>query len=423
MSCARWRSGCPALLWVLALAGGPACGPGESPAEPGPAGGDDGNGDPGEHADEVTLSPEALRAEGIVIERAALRELRPTFRVPARVAFNGDRMAHVGSPVRGRAAELLVKLGDEVEQGAALLVIDSPELGEAQSDYLQKRSAAETAVPAVDLARNAYERGKALHENQQGLALTEVQKREAELRAAQATLRAAETAEQAARNRLLLLGMTEEAAGRLDETSQIDPRITVRAPIAGQVIEREVTLGELVNPEREALLVLADLSHLWILADVPETRLREVAVGAWACVLLGTTEGHECAGQVAWISPAVDPETRTVRVRIEASDRHDELRPGVFAQAEIASTAEEGALQRVLAVPDSALQLVEGQTSIFVPVAGEPGTFARRKVLVGRAVGGFVPLHSGLAEGEEYVARGAFILKAELGKGSAEHDH
>lgn len=387
-----------------------------------------------EHADEVSLSPAAIEAEGLVLERAALHTLRPSLRVPARIAFNSARMAHVGSPVRGRVAELLADLGSEVQQGDALLVIDSPELGEAQSDYLQKWSAVLTASPAVDLARNAYERGKTLYEANQGLALTEVQRREAELRVAQGTQRAAETAQQAAGNRLLLLGMTSETIDLLRETGAIDPRYTVRAPLAGQVIEREVTLGELVNPDREALLVLADLSHLWVLADVPDGRLAEVRIGAAARVHLGASEDHWCEGTVAYISPEVDPATRTVRVRIEAKDRHPELRPGVFAQAEIERFEGDGeghgdghdpsdTHAPVLAVPQSALQLVEGSKSIFVAVPGEPGTFARRVVFTGKTVGGYVEIHSGLSAGEEVVVRGAFLLKAELGKASAEHQH
>ncbi len=377
-----------------------------------------------EHADEVTLSPAALEAEGLVLERAALRTLRPSLRVPARIAFNSARMAHVGSPVRGRVAALLADLGSEVQQGDALLVIDSPELGAAQSDYLREWSAVLTASPAVDLARNAYERGKALYEQNQGLALTEVQRREAELRVAQGAQRAAETAQQAAGNRLLLLGMSSAAIDHLRETGAIDPRYTVRAPLAGQVIEREVTLGELVNPDREALLVLADLSHLWVLADVPDGRLAEVRIGAAARVHLGASEDHWCEGTVAYLSPEVDPATRTVRVRIEAKDRHPELRPGVFAQAVIETVSSDGAeLAPVLAVPLSALQLVEGASSVFVAVPGEPGTFARRAVLTGKEVDGFVAIHSGLAAGEEVVVRGAFLLKAELGKASAEHQH
>jgi cobalt-zinc-cadmium efflux system membrane fusion protein len=377
-----------------------------------------------EHAGEVSLAPETLREQDIALERATRRVLRPTFLVPAQVAFNQEAMAHVGCPVAGRVVELSVKLGDPVQKGDVLLVVESPDLGAAQSDYLVKRSAVETAGPAVELAQQAWERGKRLHEESQGLALSEVQQREGELRAAQAVREAARTTAQAAAHRLSLLGMGETDLARLEQSGAIDPRFRVRAPIDGQVIEREVTLGHLVGPEREALLVLADVSRSWVLADVPEARLGELAVGAPARVLLGAAQEHWCEGQVTYLSPALDPTTRSMRVRIEALDQHAELRPGVFAQVEIEATRPGGAeAESVVVVPESALQRIDGEPAVFVPVPGEPGTFARRGLRVGRAVGGFVPVLAGLAEGEEFVARGSFLLKAELGKSGAEHEH
>ena len=373
--------------------------------------------------DEVRLTAETIAINGIRVEQAAKHELRPTFRAPAHVAFNKDGMAHVGSPVKGRVAELGVKLGDEVQKGSVLLVIESPELGEAQSEYLQKRSAAQTVIPSVELAKSAYERGKGLYEQTQGIPLTEVQKREAEYRAAQAALQAAKSAEQAAENKLHLLGMRQDAVQRLGESGEIDAHFTVRAPIDGQVIEREVTLGELVGPDREALLVLADVSKLWVLADVPETKIRDVVVGAPARVLLGVEQEHWCEGLVAFISPALDPGTRSVRVRIEVADRHSEFRPGVFAQAEITSAVGGGAtVAKVIAVPESAIQMVEGERVVFVPLAGAEGTFVKRVLRTGPIVGGMVPVLSGLQDGESYVSAGSFILKAELTKGSAAHD-
>ncbi|MBI5434002.1 MAG: efflux RND transporter periplasmic adaptor subunit [Planctomycetes bacterium] len=431
------RSLCAWLALALAL-GAPACSDGGKPDEHAhaegdahdrdaaePAGGEHGA---AEHADDVTLTPEALAANGVRIELAEARLLRPTFRVPAQIAFNRDGMAHVGSPVKGRVSELFVKLGDEVLKGAPLLSIESSELGEAQSDLLQKRSAARTTRPAVELAKNAYERAKGLYEQTQGLPLTEVQKREGEFRAAEAAREAADTAEQAAENKLHLLGMSQAEVDHLTTTGEIDPRFAVRAPIAGQVIEREVTLGELVGPDRDTLLVLADISKLWILADVPEAKLHTTAVGARALVLLGAEQdpkqSHWCEGRVTFISPALDPGTRSVRVRIEALDRHPELRPGVFAQAEITAHVEGSEPAKpVLAVPDAAVQTVEGETAVFVPVPGEPGTFAKRVVRVGASVGGMLPVFAGLAWGEAYVAEGSFILKAELGKAGAEHRH
>lgn len=192
----------------------------------------------------------------------------------------------------------------------------------------------------------------------------------------------------------------------------------------GRVVEREVTLGELVSPENEALNVIADTTTLWVLADVPEARLQEVVLGAGAWLTSGAVNGHEHEGAVSYISPMVDPRTRTAEVRIEVHCEHGALWPGMFAQVEIAvSDPTNPGPAPVVAVPEEAVQTVEGLPSVFVPVAGEPNTFARRPVTIGKAVAGLVPVYSGLAEGEAFVAAGSFILKAELGKAGAEHQH
>ena len=376
------------------------------------------------HADEVKLTAEAIERYGVKVQPAQLWALKPTFVAPARVGFNTEAMAHVGSPLRGRAVELKVRLGDTVKRGDALLVVESPELGEAQNDFFQKRIAAQSASPAVDLARVAWERAKALLEQSQGISLTEVQKREAEYKAAVASQRAAEAAVVGSENRLHLLGMSQASVEELAKTGEISPRYTVHAPIDGQVVQREVTLGELVSPDREALLVLADTSTLWVLADVPEARLHEIAVGAKSWVAVGTTGARRFEGQVAFVAPLVDATTRTAQVRIEVPAAALTLKPGMFAQVEIVATdpANPEAAPMV-AVPDEAVQTVEGGPAVFVPVKGEPNTFAKRAVTVGPSVGGLVPILGGLVEGEEFVVAGTFILKAELGKGSAAHEH
>lgn len=379
------------------------------------------------HADEVTLTAEAIDRYGVRVQAAQLGVLKPTITAPARVAFNTEAMAHVGSPLRGRAVDIRVRLGDMVKRGDTLLLVESPELGEAQADYFQKRITAQTAVPSVDLAMVAWERAKGLYEQSQGISLTEVQKREAEYRSAVAAQRAAEAAVVGYENRLHLLGMTQAAVEELAKTGEIAPRYTLHAPIDGQVVEREVTLGELVSPDREALLVLADATTLWVLADVPEARLHEVAAGAPAQVVIGATSRagqRSFEGRVAFVAPLISAGTRTAQVRIEVPSDSLALKPGMFAQVEIATsdpTKKDPA--PIVAVPDEAIQTVEGSPAVFVPVKGEPGTFAKRAVTVGPAVGGLVPILSGLIEGEEFVASGTFILKAELGKGSAAHEH
>jgi len=403
--------------------------PHAAPARPPAAGHADDHADDhaDEHADEVVLTSDAIERYGIRVEPARARVLTPTITAPARVGFNTEAMAHVGSPLRGRVVEVKVRVGDAVALGQELLVIESPELGEAQAEYLQRRVAVQTAGPAVDLSRVAWERAKNLYEQSQGISLTEVQRREAEYKSVVAALKAAESAATAAANRLHLLGMTHVAIETLAATGEVVPRYSIHAAIDGLVVQREVTLGELVSPDREYLMVLADATKLWVLADVPEATLAEVHPGAKAWISVGSVRSDvekRFEGTVAFLSPMVDPTTRTAQVRIEVPVTELSLRPGMFAQAEIVTTNPNAPVAAaVVAIPEGAVQTVEGSPAVFVPVADEPGTFQKRVVRVGRQVGGFLPVHSGLAEGEIFVSAGTFILKAELGKGAAKHEH
>ncbi len=375
---------------------------------------------------QIVIQPAAVKAFGVKLEAAALRTLAPSFTAPARVAYNTERLAHIGSAVVGRVASLPVRQGDAVEQGATLLVVDSPELGEAQSDYLQKRTMARAAAPIVELSKSAAERAKKLYDESEGISLTEVQKRLADLQSAESALLNARAATTGAANRLGLLGMTEAEIKTLDETGVIMPQYTVRAPIAGHVIRRDVTLGELVGPDRDSLMIVADTRRLWVLVDVPEMRLRDVAVGSTARITVAAFPGESFEGAVSFISADLNEGTRTAQVRVEVDNARGMLRPGLFAQAEIiaASNAAEGAASKgALAVPESAIQVIEGKPVVFVPFTEKPNTFLKRPVTVGAAVGGMLPVLFGLREGESIVTAGTFILKAELGKSSAKHEH
>lgn len=383
----------------------------------GKAGGD-GHGEG--HTDEVTLTAEAAIRYGVVVGLARKQAMVSGFAAPARVAFNADAMAHVGSSVTGRVRELGVKLGDAVKRGDVLAVVDSPELGEAQSDFLLKRSAAETARPAVKFAQDAYDRARLLQEESQGVAVAEVQRREGELRSAEGALATARAAATAAENKLHLYGMTQEAVATLLASGEIAPQYRVVAPIDGEVIEREVTLGELVRPDREELMVIADLRTVWVVADVPEVRMAEVRKGSGARLEMVALRGKVLEGTVTYVAPVLDANTRSARVRIEVRDEGGVLRPGMFGQATIVPAA---GGEAVLAIPEAAVQNVEGGAAVFVPVEGEPGTFAKRAVSVGTPVGGMVEVFKGLEDGERLVVSGSFILKAELGKAGAAHEH
>lgn len=375
----------------------------------------------GGHEDEVKLTPEAIRRNGIRVAQAKSQVLKGAILVPARVAYNAEQVAHISSTVTGRAVEIKARLGDTVAKGDVLMIVDSPELGEAQSDYLQKKAAVEVVRPAFDLAKEAYERAQKLFDQSQGISLTEVQSRKAEYLAAAGNIVAAEAATKAAINKLHLWGMDESAFQALVQLGQIHPAYAIRSPIAGQVIERETTLGERVSPDKERLMVIADLSTVWVLADVPESKLGEVAVGSSVQIQVSALGGQNFEGSVSYIAPELDPATRTARVRIEVKNPDMKLRPGMFAQAMIAIGVAGG--EPVVTIAEEAVQTVEGEPAVFVPVESEPNTFAKRAVGVGGPIDGKVPVFAGLKDGEKYVASGSFILKAELGKAGAAHEH
>lgn len=366
-----------------------------------------GHGGEGEHADEAKLTPEAIERYGIKVEAAKKQPLLGTFTAAARVSYNTEAIAHVGSPVSGRISEIPARLGDTVKKGDVLLIIESPEMGEVQSDFRSKRA-------AVQAARSSYERASKLLKESQGIALTEVQKREVELKSAEAAASAAEST-------LRLFGFTPQAIESLAKSGNIESRYPVHAPLTGTVVERNAMLGERVGPDRDSLFVVADTSTLWVIADVPEGRLKDVGVGSPVRVKVSAVPGRTFDGAVILVSPNLEQATRTTQVRIEVKEAESMLKPGMFAQAEIASP--EAAAGAMLAVPVEAIQTVEGGPAVFVPVKGEENTFAKRAVSVGPAVGDLVPVLSGLEEGEQVVTGGTFILKAELGKSGAAHEH
>ncbi len=371
--------------------------------------------------DDVALPDGALERYGIDVAPVRAIALTPTLPAPGHLAFPEGAVARVGSAVAGRVVELRVRSGADVVAGEAVLVVESPELGEAQSDYLQKRTVAATAAPSVELARGSFERAKQLYDTVQGIALSDVQRREAELRLLERDREVARSAEAAAFNRLLLLGMSDTSIRELEQTGKIQPRFTIVAPIAGRVVEVAVTLGELVDPAKDRLLVIGDLSTLWAIAEVSESRLAEVALGAPARVRVPALQHSGCEGRVAAVPVTLEASTRTAEVRIEVPNPDGAMLPGMFIQVEIDSSRGGGA--PVLAVPDGAVLTVEGKPSVFIPIEPGGSVFCKHEVEIGVAVGEHIPVLAGLEVGDLVVVAGAFRLKAEHGKSSAQHEH
>jgi RND family efflux transporter MFP subunit len=215
--------------------------------------------------------------------------------------------------------------------------------------------------------------------------------------------------------------MNDQAIYELLKSGKVTPRYVVRTPLSGEVIERSVNLGELVKPEREKLFVVADTSVFWVWADVPEARVPEVAAGESAEIVLATGIEQKFSGVISHLAPSIDPETRSLRVRIDVKS-NPALRPGMFAEVRLSGKPAGDTAEAMLIVPQSAIQTVEGSTAVFVPVQGELNSFQARKVSVGACADGFACVISGLEEGEKIVTAGGPILKADLLKSSAKDE-
>lgn len=337
-----------------------------------------------EHAGEnlIKLSEEELKRAGVRVETIEATELAGELTLTATVQPNQDALAHVAPRVPGRIVAVYAKLGDRVKAGQPLVLLDSLEVGEAHSTYLQAASEAK-------LAAAAFERAEKLHA-EQVMPTKDWQRARFEHEKSRAQLAAAT-------DKLRLLGVTPKG----DQAASTFP---VTAPISGTVTEKHAVLGELAKPD-ESLYTVADLSTLWIEANVSEKDLAAMRPGAAARVAVAAWPGETFNGRVAYVGATLDKETRTVRARIEVPNREGRLKPEMFATAVLPRAG----TTKSLAVPESAVTLIQGLPTVFVE---EGEGFEARPVELGERAGGRVAIRSGVKAGELVVVEGVYALKA-----------
>ena len=354
----------------------------------------------GENPELITLKPEAVEQAGIKTERVSLRSLRGEQVFSGKVSVNETRLAHVGSRISGRAVAVSANPGDNVEKGQSLAIIDSPELGEAQSQYLK-------AATNLGVAEKSYERAKMLLEGKV-VSTGEFQRREGEYLSAKTEAKAAE-------DRLHLLGMTDEEISAIGKGHTINSRVPIYSPIPGTIIEKHLTLGEVLEPVKP-LFVIADLSNLWVIADVPERDIPKIKKGQRVAITVSPYPEKVFSGKIGYVSETIDPETRTIKVRAELGNPGRMLKPEMFATIKISTMEKEN----VLVIPVSAIQREGENTIVFVSRRGN--AFEKRMVAIGPEMDGFHQVISGLKGGESIVTAGAFTLKSETMKGLMEEE-
>lgn len=355
-----------------------------------------------EHGEEgkVTMTPEMQKQNGVVVAPARKERLAGAISATGKVEANADRIAHVSPRISGKIVSVRASLGDSVSAGQALATLDSIELGEALSRYHQSRT-------KLDLAQSNMERIKSLVERKIA-ARKDILQAETDYKTAQTELHTDE-------ERLALYGLSTSA---LKGENRARPLLPVKSPISGIITEKHAIVGELSDPSK-SLYTVADLSSVWVMVDINEKDLAKVRKGQTAIVMVGAFPDLKLKGRITYIADLVNESTRTVKARIEVANPGRKLKPEMFATVELTLAAD---APPVLAVPEDAVQELDGKKLVFVT---ENGTeFEQRPVELGRAAGGMVEITGGLKEGERYAAKGGFVLKSEVKKGELEgHNH
>jgi RND family efflux transporter MFP subunit len=350
---------------------------------------------PAEGSMEVSLTPEAIGRAGIKTAIVRSQATAVSITVPGTVTSNAYRDTKATALVGGIVKNVNVELGSMVSRGQALAVLVSTELADAQMKYLSGQ-----AMLAADHQK--------LTRTEKLVALGAASRQELEEITAVHAARETEVA--AARQRLLLLGLSPQRVTALRGADEIVSEVVVPAPGAGTVVARAVNPGQVVSAGQE-LFVVADLSTVWVIGDLYEKDFAGVRTGAEAIVSVPGMP--PIRGRVAYIDPRVDPAARTAKVRVEVANPTGALRLGMFVSVTFTVPSTAGA---VAFVPRAAIQAIGSRSVVYVAADGDEGHFIERAVTVGAPVGDAIEVIEGLKPGERIVSEGSFFLRAEAAR-------
>ncbi|HSW29884.1 MAG TPA: efflux RND transporter periplasmic adaptor subunit [Longimicrobiales bacterium] len=340
----------------------------------------------------MELSDEEAGAIGLQTAGVEVRALASHLQAMGRILADPYRQAIVTYPFPARIARIEARLGDWVDPGDELIVLQSEEVGEATSAFYRAEADRELAEASFQRERELFEAGAGARKN--------FTTAEAELRVARANLDAAE-------KKLHILGFTEEAVRALDESHQVNPTITLFAPIGGKVVTNNAVLGGMVD-EAMGILTILDPTRLWVEASIYEKDIARVRVGQPAQITVSAYPDEAFQGTITSISDVLDPETRAITIRTEVPNPGLKLKPGMFANLLIQLNRSGEALS----LPSAAVLDEGGWPMVFVRTG--PGRFEPRVVRLGARENGFLEVLEGLAQGDTVVTRGNFQLKSKL---------
>jgi len=349
-------------------------------------------------------SPSPAEWASLTIQPVTERAFRAEHVTEGKIAVDEDRSTPVFSPYAGRVTKLLARPGDSVTQGQPLFVIEAADTVQAQNDFITAATGLNKARSALDLAQLQHKRAKDLFEGK-AVPLKDFQQAEATLIQAQNDLRSTETALEAARNKLRILGLTDDAISAFQEKGRINPETTIFAPIAGTVVQRKIGPGQYVNSgASDPVFVIGDLSTVWLTAFVRETEASTVVVGQELTFNLLALPGRTLTGRINYVAAAIDPATRRLMVRATVDNASGQLKPEMFATVTLYAPDD----QPSVGVPKQAL-IYEGD-QVRVWVAHEDKSIELRQIKTGLTNGDLVEVHGNLRPGEQIVTKGSLFI-------------
>jgi len=357
----------------------------------------------------ISIDPEAATRAGIKAEPVGEAFIaggaKPGQATTGVVQANAYRTTPVVSVVGGILRRVNAELGQSVNRGQTMAVVFSNDLAMAQSRYLN-------TLAELDEHHKHHVRTIRLVEI--GAASRE------ELEQTTTKLKTADSEVASQRQQLMLLGLSAGRIAQLKTPSQVSSEVSLPAPVSGTVISRAANPGEVIAADKE-ILRIADLSSIWVIAQVYEKDLGKVVVGSFASIMSDTYPGRVFRGRVSYIDPTLDPATRTAQARMELANPGQALKIGMFVSVMFAALG--GSESTTLVIPRSAVQNINNQQVVFVETA-TPNTYAMRPVKLGVEVNGQYPVLEGLTGGDRIVIDGSFLLRAEwLKTKPAVHEH
>jgi membrane fusion protein, heavy metal efflux system len=349
-------------------------------------------------------TPSPAEWASLTIQPVTERGFRAEHVTEGKIAIDEDRSTPVFSPYAGRVTKLLARPGDAVVKGQPLFVIEAADNVQAQNDFITAMTSMNKAKSALELAQLQGQRAKDLFEGK-AVPLKDYQQSQATLIQAQNDVRSSETAMQAARNKLRILGLTDEDIATFQEKGRINPETTIFAPIAGTVVQRKIGPGQYVNAgASDPVYVIGDLSTVWMTAFVRESDCANVAVGQEVTFNVLALPGRPLSARINYVATAIDPASRRLLVRATIDNSGNQLKPEMFANVTIYSASDHPAA----GVPKQALIYEGDQVRIWV--AHPDKSIELRRIKPGLTNGDLVEVVGNLKPGEQIVTKGALFI-------------